>query len=291
MPTDIQTCGIARVPPLTEAEFSRFRGLVREQTGIHLSDHKQNLLVSRLARRVQDLGLSTFASYYEYVTGDASGNELKTFINRITTNKTSFFREPHHFDFLREHVIPETQRRSTGGQPIRTAGCSSGEEPYSIGITLRDASGTHPGWDSRILASDIDTEMLAQAQAGTYPLESLEPVPLDRRRAHFLRGYGSFEGLAQVRPELRKMVEFRRINFNDADWRVNLRFDAIFCRNVIIYFDRALQQRIITRLAEHLKPGGYFFSGHSENLNWLGGGFKTIHPTIYQLRPRGRSDS
>ena len=289
MSTHVQDCGIARVPPLTEAEFIRFRGLVREQTGINLTDHKRHLLVARLARRLHDLGLTTFTDYYECVIGDRSGNELRTFINRITTNKTSFFREPHHFDFLCEHLIPELRAQGRRELRIWSAGCSSGEEPYSIGIALRETLGAHHGWNIRILASDIDTEMLAMAQSGTYEMELLQGLTMDRRRAHFLRGYGSFDGLAQVRPELRNMIEFRRINFNDPNWGIHARFDAIFCRNVIIYFDRGLQERIVERLASHLKPGGYFFSGHSENLHSVGGLLETVQPTVYRLIPGGKT--
>ena len=283
--------GDGRIPHLSEGEFARFRGLVREQTGIHLNSHKRHLLVARLRRRVQDLGLATFTDYYEYIIRDKTGNELRNFINRITTNKTSFFREPHHFDFLRRRLIPEARGRGRRELRIWSAGCSSGEEPYSICITLREAVGDSRGWDIRILASDIDTEVLSRAQAGTYELDLLNDVPPAQRHAHFLRGYGSFEGLAQVRPELREMVEFRRINFNDPDWGVHTRFDAIFCRNVIIYFDRELQQRIVGRLAAHLKPGGYFFCGHSENLHWLGGPLVTVQPTVYRLDPEERCDS
>jgi len=288
MATQAQDCGSGRIPPLTEVEFAWFRDLVREQTGVHLTDHKRHLLVARLACRLQNLGLATFTQYYEYVTRDASGDEMRNLINRITTNKTSFFREPHHFEFLVKHLIPELRSRGRSDVRIWSAGCSSGEEPYSIAMTIEEALGVQHGWDVRILASDIDTEMLGRAEAGTYQLELLEEVPQELRRAHFLGGYGSFDGLAQVRPELRHMIEFRRINFNDPDWCVYARFDAIFCRNVIIYFDRELQRRIVERLAAHLAPGGYFFSGHSENLHWLGSRMTTVEPTIYRSNPGGK---
>ncbi len=267
---------------ITDAEFARFRTLILQQTGIHLKDSKRHLLVARLARRLHDLDLGTFSKYYERVIRDTSGVELRTLTNLITTNKTSFFREPHHFEFLRSRLIPEVRRM--GGRTLRiwSAGCSSGEEPYSIAMTVREALGSLDGWDVRILASDIDTEMLAQAQAGRYAMESLEGISTEQRRAHFLRGYGQYEGLAQVKPELRKMIDFRRINLSEREWEVPAHFDAILCRNVIIYFNRTLQEQIVEGLAGHLKPQGYLFLGHSENLYGHSTPMVPIGLTVYQ---------
>jgi chemotaxis protein methyltransferase CheR len=272
------------IAAITDVDFARFSGLIRDQTGIHLRDHKKQLLVARLAQRLRELGLRTFAAYYEYLAGDASGNELNTLINRVTTNKTSFFREPHHFEFLRSHVIPQLQRKGRRQLRIWSAACSSGEEPYSIAITILEMLGNNHGWDVRILASDIDSEMLEKASAGRYPMESLDEVPAELRRKYFLRGYGAFEGLAQVRPELRRMIGFRRINFIQPDWGISERFDTVFCRNVIIYFERPEQERIVRSLAAHLRPGGYYFSGHSENLQYLHDALTSIEPSIYQAK-------
>ena len=272
-------------PRLTEAEFTRFQILIREHTGIQLRDHKRELLVARLGQHIRKLGFASFSAYYEHVSGDPSGEALRGFINRITTNKTSFFREPHHFEFLRARLIPELRARGQRQLHVWSAGCSTGEEPFSVAMTVQEALGAHHSWTVRILASDIDTDVLAQAQSGTYPLESLEDVSTERRRAHFLRGYGEFEGQAQVRPELRKMVKFRRLNLKETGWGIRARFDLIFCRNVIIYFDRPLQQQIVARLAAHLKPGGYFFSGHSENLFWMRDILNAVEPTIYRANP------
>ncbi len=272
---------------MSDAEFARFQTLVRDHSGINLRPEKRHLLVARLAPHLRDLSIATFSAYYQYLAADASGEELRTLINRITTNKTSFFREPHHFEFLASHLIPDIQRG--GSKPLRiwSAGCSSGEEPYSIAIALREVLGPAQAREARILASDIDTEMLGQAQAGIYPLESLEAVSAQRLRRHFLRGFGACEGLAQVRPELKRMVEFRRINFTQPDWGVDSRFHAIFCRNVIIYFDRSLQNAIVTRLAGYLNPGGCFFAGHSENLHWLRDLLVTVEPTVYRINHKG----
>jgi chemotaxis protein methyltransferase CheR len=275
------------IASITDGEFARFADLIRDQTGIHLRDHKRQLLVARLGQRLRALGLSTFSAYYQFLVCDTSGNELLTLINRVTTNKTSFFREPHHFEFIRSHMIPQVKRE--GGRQLRiwSAGCSSGEEPYSIAMTLLQALGSHNGWDLRILASDIDSDVLEQASAGMYDMELLEEVPPDLRGKYFLRGYGEFEGLARVRPELRKMIDFRRINLSQPNWGIHQRFDIVFCRNVIIYFERPVQERIVRSLASHLRPGGYYFSGHSENLYYLHDVLVTVEPSIYQAKPGG----
>ena len=269
---------------ITDGEFARFASLIRNQTGIHLTDHKRQLLVARLGQRLRALDLSTFSAYYEYVAGDASGNELLTLINRVTTNKTSFFRESYHFDFLRLNVIPRLQRQGRRDLRIWSAGCSSGEEPYSIAITVLEALGMHHTWDLRVLASDIDSEMLQQASAGRYAIESLLEVAPELRRKYFLRGYGEFEGQAQVRPELRSVLSFERVNFSQAEWGIHERFDIIFCRNMIIYFEPAVQNQVVRNLAAHLRPGGYYFSGHSENLHHMGDLLRVVEPSIYQIR-------
>jgi chemotaxis protein methyltransferase CheR len=187
------------IPTITDGEFARFAGLIRDQTGIHLRDHKRQLLVARLGQRLRTLGLHTFSAYYQFLADDTSGNELLTLINQITTNKTSFFREPHHFEFLRSQVIPQLQRKGVRQLRIWSAGCSSGEEPYSIAMTVLEALGNQRGWELRILATDIDSEILERASAGIFAMESLHEVPPELRRKYFLRGYGEFEGRAQVR--------------------------------------------------------------------------------------------
>lgn len=272
------------MPRISVGEFERFAGLIRDQTGIHLRENKGQLLVARLAQRLRTLGLSTFSDYYQFLAGDSSGEELRTLINRITTNKTSFFREPHHFEFLRSQLIPEHQLKGRRRLRFWSAGCSSGEEPYSIAISVLEALGYPNPWDVQILASDIDSEVLARARAGRYPLESLDEVPPELKRKYFLRGYGDQQGWAQVRPELQRMVQFRRINLYEAAWGIRDRFDTVFCRNVIIYFERPVQERIVRGLAAHLRPGGYYFSGHSENLAYLRETLQVLEPSIYQVQ-------
>lgn len=270
------------IPSISDEVFARFRTLIHFHTGINLRSHKRHLLVARLARRLRHLDIHSFSEYYEKVSADASGGELRELINRITTNKTSFFRESHHFEFLRAHVLANA--RDGGGRlQFWCAASASGEEPYSIGITVREALGAAGARSVRILASDIDTEMLARADSGTYALDSLAEFPLPRLRAHFLRGYGQFQGMAIVRPELRRLVEFQRVNLVEPVWPIIGPFDVIFCRNVMIYFDQPTQRQIVERMAGSLKPGGYFFSGNSESLHWASDLLVPVGPSIYQL--------
>jgi chemotaxis protein methyltransferase CheR len=277
------------IPELTDGDLQRFRTLILEETGIRLTANKRPLLISRLAQRVRELGLDSFRAYFDQIMADISGRELIDFINRITTNKTSFFRESHHFDFLRDRLIPELRAQGRSQIRIWSAACSSGEEPYSIAMILREALGAASSWDISILASDIDTEMLGRAQAGIYPLNALEEINEPRRKAHFLRGYGDFEGCAQLRLEVRRMVRFRRINLIDSGWPAEESFDAIFCRNAIIYFGPETQRRILERLARGLAPHGYLFVGHSENLHWMSDWLTPVGITIYRpVERKGR---
>jgi chemotaxis protein methyltransferase CheR len=236
----------------------------------------------RLARRLQALGLRTFAEYHTRLLAD--GGELTRFINAMTTNKTEFFREAHHFDYLKSTWLPSRRPcRRTSDRRLRfwSAACSTGEEPYSLALTLLEALGGGAGWDLRILASDIDTDVLAHAAAGIYPLEHVAPVPAALLPRYFLRGTAARDGYVRVKPAVRSLVTFRRINFVDEAWPIRTRFDAIFCRNVLIYFDRDTQQRILDRLIEHLADDGLLFLGHSESIHGLVDGLEPLAPTVY----------
>jgi chemotaxis protein methyltransferase CheR len=272
---------------ISKREFELFRDLVRAHTGIALSAYKRPLLQARLGRRLRALGLATFTEYHRHLTEDESGQELVRFINAITTNKTDFFREAHHFDYLRKVWVPARRAAAapTGQRTIRiwSAACSTGEEPYSIAITLLDALGPGAaGWDVKILASDIDTDVLDRAAAGVYPLEQTAPVPPDILARHFLRGTGHHAGTVRVRPALRDLVAFRRINFLDDPWPIRTRFDVVFCRNALIYFDRGMQQRLLRRLAGSLKDDGLLILGHSESAHGLLDGVQHLGNTIYR---------
>lgn len=252
----------------TVPDFDRVRKLIYARAGIKLNDSKQNMVYSRLTRRIRALGLSSFGEYLDRLEREG-GAEWQEFVNALTTNLTAFYREQHHFPMLAELV------RSSGPNPaIWCSAASTGEEPYSIAMTVADNA--PKGGRPRIVATDIDTNVLAKARAGVYPDEAVRPVPPEQLRRHFLRGGGANAGLVRARKELAAMIEFRPLNLLDPQWDVKGPFDAIFCRNVLIYFDKPTQKRVLERMAELIRPGGLLFIGHSENL--------TDRRDLYRLR-------
>jgi len=275
---------------VTDREFRRFTAFVRRQTGIALNETKRPLVCARLRKRLRHYGYVRLQQYYDHLTErDPAGEELVRMVNALTTNKTDFFREPHHFARLRTSVRGRGAA-ANGGRRLRiwSAGCSSGEEAYSIAFTVLDELPDVAEWDVRILASDIDTDVLAQAEHGVYLAERLAGVPAQLRERYFLRGRGPSEGLVRVRPEVRRLVTFRRINLRDESWPIRTAFDAIFCRNVLIYFDRALQHEVVERLVGFLALGGDLFLGHSESLLGMSTGLRPAGKTVYQ-KVRGGS--
>jgi chemotaxis protein methyltransferase CheR len=272
---------------LPDREFARFRALVYERTGIALGPHKRQLLRARLARRLRAVGLATFAEYYAYLTDPEAGGaeEMVHFVNAITTNKTDFFREPHHFEYLLHRWAPARHAEAERGGPRRlrlwSAACSSGEEAYTLAMVLTEARLVPPAWDTRILASDIDTEMLAQAADAVYGPERLAPVPRALAARSFVSRAGRRGGDVRVRPELREMVTLRRINLAEPAWPIRTRFHAILCRNALIYFDRTMQKRILETLVSFLEPGGLLFLGHAESVFGLVDGLTHLGNTIY----------
>lgn len=265
---------------ISTEEFERFRALIYRESGIALTDQKQGLVQSRLSKRLRELRLSTFSEYYAHVTSDPTRKEFTRMLDLISTNKTGFFREPAHFDFLRDRILPEL----THAKRIRiwSSACSTGEEPYSIAMTLYDGVADPARWDCKILASDLSTRVLAQAAAGVYEAERVRDVPPDVVMRHFLRGRGDSEGLLKIKPHLAAMVQFRRVNLMDDRFPIKGPLDVIFCRNVMIYFDRPTQERLVNKFHRYLKPGGYLFIGHSESLQWVSHPFKTVVPTMYR---------
>lgn len=277
---------------LTSREFSLFRDLIYREAGIALSPSKHQLVESRLGKRLRALGLATFSEYFEYATrGETNGQERLQLINCLTTNKTDFFREIHHFQFLQQTLFPAIEHRAneTGERRIRiwSAACSTGEEPYSLAMTVLDYFGPMAvnGWDIRILASDVDTEVLAHASAGRYEADRLEETPAEIRKRYFTRTAKTPNADFQVRPDLQELITFRRINFVDSVWPVQTHFDIIFCRNVMIYFDEATQDRLLSRFADVLVPEGHLCIGHSESILRLDNVFRSLGNTIYRLRP------
>jgi chemotaxis protein methyltransferase CheR len=278
-------------PGMTDREFELFRELVRRETGIALGPHKRVLLEARLTKRLRALQLPTFSAYHAYLRQlDDSGEERVRFVNAVTTNETAFFREPSHFEHLTTQWLPARRAAADAGASRRlrawSAACSSGEEPYSIAMTLLDGLPDARDWDVRILASDIDTDVLGRAVAAMYPAESVERVPVATLRRHFLRGIEAHRGLVRVRPEVRALVTVRRLNLLDDAWPIRTHFDLIFCRNVLMYFDRPTQARLVARLERMLASGGLLVLGHAENLLGLGTDMRRVTSTIYR-HPEG----
>jgi chemotaxis protein methyltransferase CheR len=275
--------------PLSDREFRDLGKLILQEAGICLKDSKRMLVQARLAKRLRTLGFGSYGEYFDYASQPDNGEERVELVNCITTNKTDFFRENHHFEFLAKDVIRQAELRPAKGGLRRlrlwSAGCSTGEEPYSMAITILETLGSCRGWDIKILASDIDTNVLAKAEGGIYEGDRLGGIPEAALRKYFLPVEGG-ERYA-VKENLKELIRFRRINFADAAWPVRTRFDVIFCRNVIIYFDRSTQQRLLERLSAYLEPSGYLVMGHSENLYWVNDLLVSQGNTIYRLREAG----
>lgn len=260
------------------SDFERVRKLIYQHAGISLSPVKQDMVYSRLARRLRATGKQTFAEYLDALEKHG-GDEWERFVNSLTTNLTSFFREPHHFPIFAEHLRKLGNRR-----PVRVwcSAASTGEEPYSIAITVAETFGANCSHVS-IVASDLDTNVLATAQKGVYPIERVEKLSPERLRKFFLRGTGAQEGYVSVRPELKNMIQFQRINLLDQSYAVKGPLDVIFCRNVMIYFDKPTQYKILARFAPLMQPDGLMFAGHSESFLHAADLFKSQGKTVYTL--------
>ncbi len=257
---------------LAKADFDRLRSLIYEEAGIHLGAEKKTMLEIRLRRRWHSLQHSSCAEYCEYVfSPEGRSRELVHLIDSVTTNKTDFFREAGHFDYLVSKALPELAASFGARRKVLvwSAGCSTGEEPYTLAMVLSEYAQSHPGFQFGVLATDISTAVLDKAKMGIYKSDVVAPVPQTLRRKFFMRSRERGSDLLRIVPELRSMVEFRRVNFMDADFALTEAPDIIFCRNVIIYFDRPTQCRLLGRLTRLLVPGGYFFAGHSESLQGM----------------------
>jgi chemotaxis protein methyltransferase CheR len=271
-------------------DYARLRELIYAEAGIHLGTERKTMLEMRIKRRLKILNLDSYGTYCDYLFGHSGlKNEITHLIDVVTTNKTDFFRESAHFDFLTQKALPDLTQRSPGRQVLLwSAGCSTGEEPYTMAIVLSEYGLTHPGFRFRILASDISTTVLAKAEQGVYTNDIVAPVQPLLRRKYFMRSREPGSDRVRVVPELRRMVEFRRLNFMDGDYGMSEKADAIFCRNVIIYFDRPTQERILQRLSNCLVPGGYMFVGHAETLHDMKLPLEPVAPALYR-RIDGRS--
>lgn len=304
--------------PMEPREFKLFRSLVHERTGIWLRDGKQVMLASRLSRRLRHYGMSSFDEYYQYVQKvPDDSEEIRELISCVTTNKTSFFRERHHFDFLANTVVPEAKSAHLQSAPrsirVWSAASSTGEEAYSIAITLLEAlqtcgsaSGTalpHNGtkragalsstissgaWKIEIVASDIDTKVLDTARRAIYSADSLVSVARPLQKNYFLRGKDDMQGQVRVKQEVARLVQFKRINLMDARWPLENLFDVIFFRNALIYFNHETQDVFLRKMVRHLKPRGYLFLGNSEHIPWLHEILEPLNQTMYRLRDPSR---
>ncbi len=277
------TQGAEREYPFKAEDFERVRRIIYSRAGINLNESKHNMVYSRLSRRLRTLGLDSFQEYLDQLERDAAFNasEAQQFINALTTNLTSFFREAHHFPVLAEHLKTKVAR---GGARVWCSAASTGEEPYSIAMTVLDALGENSG--TRILATDIDTEVLATAARGVYRLDSAQGCGETRLRRYFMKGTGTQAGNARIRPELSRLIDFAPLNLLETSWplveRFSAQLDVIFCRNVMIYFDKPTQRAIIGRMARLLRPGGLLIAGHSENFSDCREWFELKGKTVYE---------
>lgn len=278
---------------MRERDYEFIRTLVYEHSRINLGPDKRELVTARLGKRLRATRYASIDDYCQFLRAEEPEGEIAHLIDAISTNHTFFFREKAHFDFLRATVVAEmAARRAAERWPalrVWSAACSSGEEPYSIAITLAEAlAGMAPGWGWRVEATDISHRVLDRARAGIYSDEAMGQIPADVRRRHFLKGYGPQEGRWQVRPRLREGVNFGHLNLIDDALPFSEPFQVVFCRNVMIYFDRPTQEHLVARLATQLVPGGYLCVGHSESLTAIRHPLQPVRPAIYRMPDPGR---
>lgn len=264
----------------SDKEFRFLANLANQHTGIVLPEHKKGMVYSRLVRRLRALKLSSFAEYCELMQEEDSSDEIVNLVNAITTNLTSFFREGHHFEHLRHHVLSPLADKPSSPKRLRiwSAGCSAGMEPYSIAMTVKSSFKDLKAWDARILATDIDTNMLDKGMNGEYTDEQYENIPSEYRSDVLLN---TKEEVIQMSDTLKQLIAFKTLNLLGS-WPMKGQFDAVFCRNVVIYFDKPTQAKLFNRIAEFIKPGGWLYIGHSENLFKVCDRFELVGRTIYR---------
>jgi chemotaxis protein methyltransferase CheR len=283
----------ANLGTLSNRDFSRLSVFIQGLAGIQLPPAKKIMLESRLRKRIRALRMSGYEEYCDYVLGGGKSEETVHLIDVVTTNKTDFFREPQHFEYLAQQALPSLIREYGAGQAracmVWSAGCSSGEEPYTLAMVLAEFAERNRGFRSVVLGTDICTEVLEHAKRAIYTEESIAPVPPHLLRKYILRSKDRSRGLVRIVPVIRNQVRFRRLNFLDGDFGVREPIDVIFCRNVFIYFDRGTQEKILNRFVRHLMPGGFVFLGHSETINGLDVPLIQVAPTTYRKAPSRRS--
>lgn len=273
---------------LSPGLFAKFQQLIYQEAGIWLATHKHALLTGRLARRLRLLGLPNMQEYYQLVTQPDQQHERAIMIDCITTNETHFFREPRHFDYLERQVFPTWQQEAAAGTRLTrlrvwSAGCSTGEEPYSLAMLMLKHFPVTLGWELEVLATDISTRVLEKARAAVYPIEKAKEIPVEYLRAYMLKGKGDHKGEMKVSPELHRVVRFARVNLHADSYPIPGSFDLIFCRNVLIYFDQESKMKVISGIIGRLAPSGLLFVGHSEHLGGIALNLKTVAPTVHAL--------
>jgi len=266
---------------ISEREFLRLRDLVYREAGIWLSHTKTALLVGRLAKRLRHHGLKSFKQYYDLVIN--SPEERIQMLDALSTNETHFFREPQHFELLKSVIFPKWAEEAATGYRSRkirvlSAGCSTGQEPYSLAMILLDR---FPGWEIEIVATDLSTRALEIARTGIWPAAKVDEIPLSYRKAFMLKGFADQAGKIKAGPEIRSVVRFFRMNLNEPAYPLTGKFEMIFCRNVLIYFDQRGREKVVRRLASFLSPDGYLFLGHAESLHAMSDRLRSIIPTVY----------
>ncbi len=270
---------------LSEDEFQRLSTYIFSEFGIKMPPVKKIMLQSRLQKRLRELQMNNFKDYVDFVFSEEGlSNEVIHMIDVVSTNKTDFFREPIHFDFLQSVILPELAGNHFSGRPLKiwSAGCSSGEEPYSIAMTIAEFQEKFPELDYQILATDISSRILKSAVEAIYKESRAELIPMSLRKKYLLKSKDRTNPSVRIVPDLRKKVVFQRLNFMEHNYSIGDTFDVIFCRNVLIYFDRDTQEKVINRLCTKLKSGGYFFLGHSESITNINVPLRQIRPTIFQ---------
>jgi chemotaxis protein methyltransferase CheR len=268
---------------LSDHEFGKLSAFVERRCGIRIPEGKRTMLEGRLRRRLRSLGFDNFTDYCQLVLGGGAEAEVELMIDEVTTNKTDFFREPQHFNFLVQQALPQLAKAGRPELRLWSSACSSGEEPYTLAMVMSEALHLYPQLRFQIVASDICTEMLDHAREAVYDEERIQPVPEALRRRYLLRRK---DGAPQVRivPQLREKIRFRRINLLDGDYSLGGPLDVVFCRNVFIYFRKELQAEILGRFARGLAPGGFLFLGHSETIQGFDVPFVQVAPTVYRKR-------
>jgi len=272
---------------INDRDFNRLSSFIHSGYGIKMPEGKRVLLEARLRKRLRVLGMHSYTEYCDYLfSPEGAQNELIHMIDVITTNKTDFFREPKHFDYLVHTALPElikgyeaTIRRK---YTIWSAGCSTGEEPHTLAMVLSEFAEKQPGFYFSILATDLSTRVLEHARRGIYKEEVVQPVPMAMRMKYILKDKDKSRGLVRMCPQLRSLIDFRRLNFMDNDFGIKVPVDIIFCRNVIIYFDRPTQEKLLNRFCHHLTPGGYLFMGHSETLSGMSVSLQPAGQMVYR---------